>query len=500
MENSQNFEQEYEIDLLDMLRRILLGWRKILLFSLIGAVLVGGVSAFLLFNPKNKDQAKLEEREGILEERSELKGKLSPLETVNVEKAVESYKSYLVYYDNAVEKGKDSVYLNLDPAASCTGTALYELSNYHDPNILYVAESSGSMALDLVNMYSSLLTTDGMLEQLGKDAGLDCGPEYVKDLIKIVNGGVSLLSVTATAENREQCEKLLQSLDSAIMDVGDEIRKVTPHDISYLNTNYNEDFNYVLADAQKAQTEKLSTLSVQMMQLSTGFSADQKAYYNNLLLDIGEELPTDEETGKIKFVKPVMKRALIGFAAGLVLCIGIICCAYIFVRVLRTSSEMESAYLCYVISTVKEAKDQGKKKILSGIDRYIEKLFDKHFGYINRDEALKIACQEIAFAVRKKEKKKLYIMGTYSDGGVEELKSALTSGVEKELGNAAEIRNGGSIIKDAANLKDMLSSDAVVIVEKTDCSSHKDIAREMLICRKYGVNVIGSVILATDLL
>nr|MCR4590693.1 hypothetical protein [Lachnospiraceae bacterium] len=251
--------------------------------------------------------------------------------------------------------------------------------------------------------------------------------------------------------------------------------------------------------AQQAQAASLSDLASRMIGLSAGFSADQKAYYTNLLNDVELETSAVSESVSgnksiVKLAIPVIKKALIGLIIGIVLFTGYICCSYIFGKLLRTPSEMESTYRCYVISTVKGKKEE-KKGFLSSFDNFIEKKYDAYFGLLPREEAMKIACEEISFALKKGDKHKLFITGTCGDSDVDELKDALIKGIKSGTeDNTAEIKAGGSVISDASSLKEMLASDAVVFVEKADSSLHKDISREMLICRKNGMNIIGSVI------
>jgi len=70
------------------------------------------------------------------------------------------------------------------------------------------------------------------------------------------------------------------------------------------------------------------------------------------------------------------------------------------------------------------------------------------------------------------------------------VKKHLYEGLKKK---GLEVKNGNSIIYDASALEEMSNNDAVVLVERVDCSLHEDMKKEIELCCKLEKNIIGTV-------
>ena len=287
-----NYNEDMEIDLLDMMFYIMQKWRGLLLALVIGVVMGSG-----LYIVKNhQQQAEQEAKEAELlkadesEEFNEKDYKISKDTKVNMDIAYQ----YRQLYNKQLEYNQKSIIMQLDPNAVYAGELKYYISAGNNTGLLSV-------------LYQNILNDEEALEELKEASGFKCDTQYIKELLSSwtadeneasinITSSQDTDSVTAVAKHsfvtykvistsQKSCEKMLQVIRTqadelqseceetygsySIIEVGNDISQVT--DNTYLNM-------------QRTNVDRLNDYLNTMKNAESNFTDKEKTYYNKKYL------------------------------------------------------------------------------------------------------------------------------------------------------------------------------------------------------------------------
>ena len=166
MPNEYNGSGEVQIDWKDLLLRIFLQWRKIIVFVFIGALLlgvVGGISAY-----RERQWMVAEGSSDSSEERLErLRAALSEQEIAEVQSAYDLYKGYDQQYELLLAYKNESLKMNLDPGHVFKGEIWFRVDNYYQVQYPMINSSNNISAivfsyilqLERIDMYEKLVSS-----------------------------------------------------------------------------------------------------------------------------------------------------------------------------------------------------------------------------------------------------------------------------------------------------------------------------------------------------
>ena len=351
------YEDDMEIDLIDMMFYLLKRWRGLVIAIVFGLLLGLGIYAVKDHQQKALQAESLAALE--LADKEEAFDESAYDISDDVEANMELAYQYRQLYRKQLEYNQKSVIMQLDPNAVYTGELKYYLTAGYDTGLVSV-------------LYQSILSDTDLLKELQAASGLDCDVSYIKELIDSgvskendsdinINNLVSditdsvasvtknaFISYNVVSTSRESCEKMIQVLREKVqeldvqcqetyqgysaVEVADAVRKVT--DNSYLNL-------------QKTNIDQLNTYLTNVQKLENALSDTEKEYYCKKYLareykSQDEEEPTS--TAVALEIEPVSKVKWI--LIGLILCIcvwGVYeCCRYLFDGSVKTTSEVQT--------------------------------------------------------------------------------------------------------------------------------------------------------------
>ena len=473
-----SYDDENEIDLIELCHNVLKKWRVGIVAMRIGAVLMG---AFSVYKQSQSEERTAEEMERAL---NECKKELTDLEISEVDTLVEMYGNYAFVYDEKEMYGQKSIYLNIDPEHVYSGTSTYVISNYYDNQGIYTVENTN--AGNIVALYSELLTDDKTIDLIKEATGWDVDRQYVRELYGVSSAGVSLLRISTIAPTEEECRIIISVLEDRLEQVKSDVIANAPHDIVKVNDKYFEDYSNGITDAQKAQSDTLISLKTAMRNIPNNLTAAQKSYYTELL----SQLYPDEVEEKKFSVFALVKYVIIGMIAGAFLIAFWYAFLYVLNQTLRTKDDITDLFGERVIGVIKPETSNPRKRAFSGIDCFIEKIFDKRDGLLSEQLALEMISSEITVGIEKGDIKKPFITSTCAS---EDVKNILET-IRTKTKCQKELTVGKSVLVDSSSLKNLSESDGVIFVEKILDSKLSDIAKELELCKQYGVKVLGTVV------
>ncbi|MBP3806467.1 MAG: hypothetical protein J6I76_21685 [Oribacterium sp.] len=471
-----NYRDEQEIDLLDLCRQILKKWKLIIAFALIGLV-IGSAVGYV----KSAKVVEVETGETVVDQAAvtsginSLKEKLSDREVTEVEMAVNAYNYYNKLYANKEKYINSSIRMQLDADKVPTMVASYRISNYY--KVSYPDISEVNDINNIIAVYYKALNDEKVIAKVAKALGDGVAENYVKELYSVGLEANSILNITVTARNEEECKKVLdvltQELDAQIPTATD----LYEHDIEYLNTYFSVNVNTGILSEQQTQVDALKNLQNVMLTVGNSLTADQKALYTKLIdgdtvdeTEVTEVEVQPEETEVVETEKTVVrsfdiKYAVLGLFAGAFIVILFICLKYVLSQTIKTKEDISELFKASVLGIMKDGEDGELGMITAGI----------------------------GLGAHKTELKKLYAISTIGDATVAAITNKVVDAVKQNY-SELNVECGKSVLTDPSSLAKLAESDGIIMVEKLRTSKYEDIAKELELAKNYGVKVLGCVV------
>lgn len=492
MDNTQ------EIDLIDLMRRIVRRWKYVLVMMLIFAVLFDALACLKSVRDRNNyvESDMMQEQENIEEKYGAI---LSDSEMSEVKLGAEAYITYLKRYATTVNYNNDSILMNLDAESVPTVRLQYYVDTHYVVEYPVIEKKDNTAAI--VGSYINKLKSipEDVLNMISEELGYQVDAGYIEELICIENNDDNdvadgNITITIFAKSEEDCRTIVDHIESYIEDATKDISKVYgDYDITLVQEEYYVDVNTDLLARQQQQITAVNSLRNTAYSLSNAFTEDQKAYYRALVnemlsedeaLDVyNEEILVEEgiqESEKITTSAPEIiyvskKYVAIGLMVGMMIACCWITIKYICSHAIKTTYELSKLYNLSELGIIKtKAKTKHSKK----------------GPQFTEEERISMICAGIKISAQKGELKEIYVTGSCNDEESERIKALILDGLKK-CGIAAKV--GNTIVYDPESLELVASSDGVVLVERVDYSLYNDIQKEVELCKRYDVEIIGAV-------
>ncbi len=287
-------KREQVVFVKDLLFAALYRWRSMLAAALIGALLFGGVAAFLSYQTARNLPSPEEQQEEL----ATYEEKKEALET-QLEKdtaLVTNQEKYI----------KDSLVMKMDPY--CVYRAIIDLNVQTDYQILPgMTYQNPDDAGAILNAYQAYMSGDQVIEAVADDIGLES--KYLWEMISLSNGGSATrnLRITINYNSVEGAEQILDAflghLDQAQKKIS---QTVGEHTVQVVSTRVDQRIDLSITDQQNAAETRLENLRKQQASTEKALEKLQEPVFHNGL------------TGK-EIVVLVVLGGILG--AGLIACV-----------------------------------------------------------------------------------------------------------------------------------------------------------------------------------
>ena len=186
-----NYEDDMEIDLVDLLFYLLKKWRSLIVAIVIGAIL--GAGLYVVKNHQQQAEQAAQEAELLKNDEDEAFDEknynISKDTKVNMDIAYQ----YRQLYNKQLEYNQKSIIMQLDPNEVYAGVLEYYISAGNNTGLLS-------------ELYQSILNDDDILEELKDASGFKCDTPYIKELISSSSGDdkATVINVNSNGENVEK--------------------------------------------------------------------------------------------------------------------------------------------------------------------------------------------------------------------------------------------------------------------------------------------------------
>ncbi|MBR2706484.1 MAG: hypothetical protein IKE74_04500 [Mogibacterium sp.] len=347
MENSYNAPREIEIDLADLIWKLLMQWKAMLLVCIAMALLIPGIKYAKdssAYKAELADKKKAEEEASKpVEDRIDAALKLLPADqredvlfVVQQQDMVDVQKEYL----------NNSILMNTDPA------------NQRQLALKFVLKSdNGTDMRTLANSYSTYLHRADTLESLREIISPDTDIVYIEELIDTRNEDIwagdvesAMYTISITLPDDVDADRIVELIDSEVDEFHDEINSsVGEHSIFRVNVEDRSVFNKDMIDRRANLTYTINNLNSSIDSAKGKLSVEQQAACESIVAikqssgSVQESVPKEEtsssDTQKPGFSK---KYAVLGFALGAFLYAGIFVVLLVLKKVVASASTAQS--------------------------------------------------------------------------------------------------------------------------------------------------------------
>ena len=347
MNNSYSTPRTIEIDLKDLIWKLLMQWKAILLVCIFMALLIPGIKYVKDSNAyktalAEKKKAE-EEASKPVEERIDAALKLLPagqrddvLFVVQQQDMVNVQKDYL----------NNSILLNTDPASQ------------RQLSLKFVLKSeTGTDMRTLADAYSTCIRRTSSLESLREIISPDTSLEYIDELINTENKDIlagdaesAVYTVTITLPDDADADRINSFIDSEVSDFHDEISSsIGDHSILKVNVEDHSVFNKDIIDRRTDLTNSVNNLNNSIDAAKGKLSAEQQAAYESIVAirqssDTVQKAASEGNDSSTDLQKPGFskKYAVLGFLLGAFLYAGIYVVMLILKKVVASASTAQS--------------------------------------------------------------------------------------------------------------------------------------------------------------
>lgn len=432
--NYNYYEEDDEISLLNLIGYVFRHLKKMLIVSIVVALVVGG----LLGYKKSRGNVTIED--------DDLNSYLVSKEVFDekIKESNENLNDYLINSD----------FFSLTPYNSVQAKALYYVEVDDSSNVDY----TGS----LINAYIAKLTSSDCLKEIADKYGID--ERYVSDYVHVYSHSNKYLSVNDKTSvdivqtNREDnlidinvyygdeeiANNILKDLEKQLLSYNDELSSsIGANKLTLVSENVYKGFNNDVVSIQKDKVDFINDMITSI--------TDTQKQLNSLY--------TSELNDNVSFKKTFVKYGVIGFVG-----VFFVMCVY-YALVFIFSDKVYSA---------DEFKDKAKINVLGNLT--YKKSNDKYINWINKLEKRPTSNNYELIASNIKaygNTNKVLLSGNLEDG----IKEDIVSNLKKLLKNV-EIISCGSLLTDFSAVNELGSVDSVILLAKCNESYYKTIKEE----------------------
>lgn len=460
---------EREINLVDLFWSILFGWRKIICFGILFAVLISGLKYFLDIRDYHAFQ-----NIDIEKEKSNLgKDALKQLsDAVKLQVRIDDFENY---------REKSSI-MQIDPYAK----PVLELQYYvqSDYIINYTKDSERDYTLELVSMYSNYINSGEMAQRVIEDAGLSITTEDFRELLS-VSSNESTIFISISYADVGKLNQISESVKNFLQEKQPELQDIGSHTLKLIDESQNVVVDTALAEKKNTIANNVTTLETQLKNLKASMSTEQITLFDLEVSEMrGEDIEEEDEPGfSIIYV-------ILGGMVGAFLVCAWIVCRMIFASKLQSSVEIRSLYGARLLGEIEISGP--KKRFLSGIDNLILNLKNKGKKRIASEQQIKVIAASVALSCKQHGIECIYMTGSEYD----KADKTILDKLKKELaGQKVKIKDGSNMLYDADSLQAGVEIGHVVLVEQKEVSTYDEIYAELNLLKEYQSDILGVIVL-----
>lgn len=473
---------EMEISLIHLLVEILLRWRAIILFMLIGGILFAGVS--YLQSSKAiavQQQAKQVTKEQLTEE-----------EVANVNTLI----LYERAYADQLEYQEKSIVMQLDPMSVPT-TEITFLIRSDDMERTY----------NIQKVYEEMVVGAGLYEVIQQKYGM--GSE-VKEVIELKSPTVQLQSpnvefhstiqiemqesdtvcLVVVHKEEELCKSIADDVVKYLMEQSESLKnQMGEHELILLEESFANLANLEYVTLQKNCVLELISYKENVAAYRAALNGIERSYYEQLMNGEGDVQADASVASAVVNPEINIKLVLVGAVLFAFVYVFGVFVMYIMNNKLRCTDNVQELYNLSVLGQI--CAEPKKKKFMGFVDRWILAIRNQGKRQFTTKEAIGLAATAIKMAARKASVEQVYLVGC----GLKESSMLICNQIQELVAKdyiQVEVLN--NVIYDAEAMTKLENAKSVILVGDAGSTLYDEIAQELELFDRQGLVILGAVV------
>lgn len=467
--------EEREISIVDLLVEILLRWRMMILWMIVGAVVLGAFSYVRSGNVIEQQQA---QTGGMQQNPEEW---LTEEEMRNVEYVAGIEKAYLV----KVAYREKSPLMQIDANAISRAEA----------TLAVVGEDRGRCG-DIEKVYEDIAESGECLLKVAEDADMEAiGVGEILYLEKEAGSaaetgdGTNSFKIVALHEDEETCKSMLESAVAFLKGKQSGIENALgDHEIVVVNESFGVVSDMDVARLQKTVLDDVTILKRSFSDAKKELSDKELSYY--AILASGDEVEAEEPVVQQAPSAGIsVKYVLLGAVMAAFVYAFILLLVYIFNTKIRATDSLQELYGLPQLGMI--PKEQGGKKFLSIVDKWILSIRNHSKRQFTPGEALELASVAAKMAAGKEALQDVCLVGC----GLKERSLETCEKIKARLeGEGIHVEILNNVLYDAQMLEELEKAQGAVLVESAGSTLYTEIAEELELLKRQGIRVLGGIL------
>lgn len=458
---------EREINLMGLIWQIIFGWRQIICFGIIFAILISGAKYFKDIQGYKKEQSSVGQEEIDLSD-EEMK---QVLEARNLMSRIEEYEGYL----------ETSALMQINPYEK----PLVELQYYIDSDYTfnYTQENENDYTGNLMALYYNYIVSGEMSKEIIGKSGLSIRQADISELWSISQSGYSF-SVKFICPEEKKMEAVAEVIKEQLKKKEQEFQLIGAHELKLLGESENVVVDYSLIDRKNTISNNIATINTQLSNLKTNMTEGQIE-----LID-SEQAGTKNDSKMVENPRFSFKYVVLGAFAGIFLACGWIVCKVLFTVRLQSPEEIRTYFNARLLGEI--STEFQKKRFLSIIDDKLLAIKNRRKKKLTLEQQIKVLAANISLICKQQDIGCVYMTGS----DYENIDATVLGMLRKELSvQSLKVKEGGNIFYDAESLKQGAEIGNILFVEQQGQAIYDEISNELNLAKEQNNFILGVVVL-----
>lgn len=442
-------EQQRTISFSGLIVHVFKGWRSILIWMLVLAVLFTGI--------------------GFARTSTEV---LDP--TAEDEIVVDLLLKQEKQYNDLLEYMEKAPLLDIDPLNANTGTLTYRVDTGYRFNPM--GEISKDLTPDICAAYAQLLNNDDWRIELLNSLNSSIDPVYFSELCRISSQENSF-TISVYFADREKLQVIMDYIAEFIESHKTQMDTMfIPHTLTLINSSITTRMDKWYAETRDSVYKNKGELEEAVQTAKDDLTATQRALYQEQSAEELPELPQPSRFNKLLLV-------LGAFLGAFVVC-GIRACTYLFSDKVNPDDNFSALLNIPELGCVC-APDNGKNGLGKKIDQLFAHFDRKRLGSRSKEQQRAMIVSNIHYLCKENAISRVYLGSTA--GNLKETSNEIASLLKAQNIDVVELDE----LNNAQLANDMQPSDGLVLLEKAGKSTYTDLDTTIHFYNGQHKNLLG---------
>lgn len=475
--------QEREINLTDFLVEILLRWRMMIVWMIVGGVLLGAFSHVRSTQSVAAQKVALEQQLDVQTELAALEGVLSAAQ-INSVRAVLNNEKFSEYYNQSLLMQIDATYVPRTELSFLITSVDMEMS--YSIERIYEDLLSCDLFEWIADRNQEGIVSANLSELITVRGSWDSDVIILKDEYPKMDS----LNVTIIHVTEEECKELARQVIEYLEEQHDWlVQELGAHELELIDQSFAYVNDSQLFNEQRTMLNNITNGNTNVEKLQKDFTVEQQRYYTLLKTDDTGESVEQVATVTVSAPSVSVKYILLGMILFVFIYVFWLFMKYILNSKLRVTDDIRQIYDLTQLGMI--PRETSGKRAFAFVDGWILKLRDHNKRIFSREEATGLAAVAVKMQAKKEGLDVVYCIGCDLKENALQVAEQMQTMLKVD-GITINILN--NVLYNQESMEQLQGAKAVFLLEKAGETLYDEIAQELELLQRQDIRVLGAVV------